>query len=276
VQCIAHTGMAAHFPPLPNSTEHRLLAAGRECYAAAQRGDFQELEIILERVSHAREDICDTTEFEIATAFRTGVPEQQEQDDVVIATASEGPPGWTALHAAAFGGHRDCVELLCGLGCATVDAVDAGNCTPAHRAAIRAQVDCLEVLSLRGADFGAQDRDGLNAFHYVAASQEFLPKQTQALQTMARFCAVEKLYDLLTVPTSNVRTPLDFCVEDGMRRELEGLIEWAGENRVGKVSPWRLLQWNSRCWSFLLSMTLPLLARTCVRPLTRCRNYCYY
>lgn len=77
--------------------------------------------------------------------------------------------GATPLHLAAFNGHRDVVEYICGkVGPTNVDAHNNFAATPLHYAAQRGRLGCIEALVLAKADLAAEDRSGETALVWAA------------------------------------------------------------------------------------------------------------
>ena len=71
--------------------------------------------------------------------------------------------GWTPLHMAAEGGHREIVDLLIAKGAdinATAGAGDGVGWTPLHEAAEGGHKKVVELLILKGADINAKNGDG--------------------------------------------------------------------------------------------------------------------
>ncbi len=66
--------------------------------------------------------------------------------------------GWTPLHFAAFGGHKEIAELLIGSG-AEVNAKGLGGYTPLLHAAYSGHKEVAELLIAKGADVNAKDDD---------------------------------------------------------------------------------------------------------------------
>ncbi|KAG7254324.1 hypothetical protein CRUP_037914 [Coryphaenoides rupestris] len=76
----------------------------------------------------------------------------------------------TALHAAAFSGHVDCVQLLLSHD-APVDAVDQSGRTALMMAAEKGRVGVLEVLlSSTEASLSLADREGNTALHLTCSA----------------------------------------------------------------------------------------------------------
>jgi ankyrin repeat protein len=83
--------------------------------------------------------------------------------------------GWTALHLAAFFGHRGVAALLLDRG-ADVNARSrntrvARDNTPLHAAAANRRVDVAELLVARGADVNARDGSGFTPLALAANSR---------------------------------------------------------------------------------------------------------
>ena len=83
--------------------------------------------------------------------------------------------GWTALHLAAFFGHRDLAEMLLDHG-ADVNSRSkserfARANTPLHAAAANRQVDVAALLLERGADITARDVSGFTPLALAANSR---------------------------------------------------------------------------------------------------------
>ena len=71
--------------------------------------------------------------------------------------------GWTPLHMASEGGHREIVDLLIAKGAdinATAGAGDGVGWTPLHEAAEGGHKKVVELLILKGADINAKNGDG--------------------------------------------------------------------------------------------------------------------
>jgi poly(3-hydroxybutyrate) depolymerase len=71
--------------------------------------------------------------------------------------------GWTPLHMAAEGGHREIVDLLIAKGAdinATAGAGDGVGWTPLHEAAEEGHKKVVELLILKGADINVKNGDG--------------------------------------------------------------------------------------------------------------------
>lgn len=88
------------------------------------------------------------------------------------------PDGWTALHLAAFFGHRDLAALLLDHG-ADVNARSkserfARANTPLHAAAANRQVEVAALLLERGADVNARDGSGFTPLALAANSKSDL------------------------------------------------------------------------------------------------------
>lgn len=86
--------------------------------------------------------------------------------------------GWTALHLAAFFGHREVAALLIDRG-ADVNARSrstrfARENTPLHAAAANRQVAVAELLVARGADVNARDGSGFTPLALAANSKSDL------------------------------------------------------------------------------------------------------
>jgi uncharacterized protein len=86
--------------------------------------------------------------------------------------------GWTALHLAAFFGHREVAALLLDRG-ADVNARSrntrfARENTPLHAAAANRQVAVAELLVARGADVNARDGSGFTPLALAANSRSDL------------------------------------------------------------------------------------------------------
>ena len=67
--------------------------------------------------------------------------------------------GWTPLHEAAIGNHKEMAELLLN-NKAQVDVKNGGGYTPLHFAAIDARPDVAELLLAHGAEVNAKDNKG--------------------------------------------------------------------------------------------------------------------
>lgn len=86
--------------------------------------------------------------------------------------------GWTALHLAAFFGHRELAALLIERG-ADVNARSKSETfaranTPLHAAAANRQVEVAELLVARGADVNARDGSGFTPLALAANSRSDL------------------------------------------------------------------------------------------------------
>jgi ankyrin repeat protein len=86
--------------------------------------------------------------------------------------------GWTALHLAAFFGHRDLARLLLDRG-ADVNARSrsdrfARQNTPLHAAAANSQAEVAALLVERGADVNARDGSGFTPLALAANSRNDL------------------------------------------------------------------------------------------------------
>jgi len=76
--------------------------------------------------------------------------------------------GWTPLHEAVTGGHKDIADLLIAEG-ADVNAKEAKNrITPLHWAAWRGRKEIAELLIAKGADLNTKNKDGGTPLHNVA------------------------------------------------------------------------------------------------------------
>jgi ankyrin repeat protein len=72
--------------------------------------------------------------------------------------------GWTALHRAAYGGHRQIAQVLLDAG-ADLNAKDKQGFTPLHWAVYESLLlpeaqEVAKLLVVRGADVNARDREG--------------------------------------------------------------------------------------------------------------------
>ena len=68
--------------------------------------------------------------------------------------------GLTALHAAAYGGHVDVVELLIERGAAVNESKNLYHMSPLHAAAEEGHKEVVELLMAKGADIEAKERNG--------------------------------------------------------------------------------------------------------------------
>lgn len=85
--------------------------------------------------------------------------------------------GRTFLHAAAYGGNIDCLNLL--LGCAAeVDVKDHLGRSPLHYAAANRNSQCIVSLVRAGAEVNELDLIGCSPLHYAAASFSLKGKQS--------------------------------------------------------------------------------------------------
>jgi ankyrin repeat protein len=73
---------------------------------------------------------------------------------------AKGVAGWTALHHAAYDGHKEVVELLIANGAdVNVRSRERGS-TPLHHAALLGHNQVIELLIAKGADVNAKDDNG--------------------------------------------------------------------------------------------------------------------
>ena len=75
--------------------------------------------------------------------------------------------GWTDLHHAAYGGHREVVEELISAG-ADVNARNGSDRTPLHAAAHGNKPGVVEMLLVAGADVDARGEFGQTPLHVAA------------------------------------------------------------------------------------------------------------
>lgn len=111
-----------------------------------------------------------------AIGLKERVAEILRRDPSAIGTHSH--DGWTALHLAAFFGHRDLAALLIERG-ADVDARSRSETfaranTPLHAAAANKQVEVARLLVERGADVNARDGSGFTPLALAANSRSDL------------------------------------------------------------------------------------------------------
>jgi uncharacterized protein len=115
--------------------------------------------------------------FEACALGEAGIAEECLAQDPSLVTAYS-HDGWTALHLAAFFGHRDLVGLLIDRG-ADINARSksvrfAQENTPLHAAAANRQTAAAEVLIDRGADINARDGRGFTPLGLAASSRNDL------------------------------------------------------------------------------------------------------
>ena len=76
--------------------------------------------------------------------------------------------GWTPLHEAVTGGHKDIADLLISKG-ANVNSKEAKNrITPLHWAAWRGRKEIAELLIAKGANLNTKNNDGGTPLHNAA------------------------------------------------------------------------------------------------------------
>jgi ankyrin repeat protein len=76
--------------------------------------------------------------------------------------------GWSALHWAAWRGHRGAVQLLVKIG-ADIGSKDKNERTALHLAALRGHEAVVLLLLEKGANAQAEDRDGKTALHLAVS-----------------------------------------------------------------------------------------------------------
>ena len=74
--------------------------------------------------------------------------------------------GWTPLHYAAYGGHKEIAELLIANN-ADVDAKDQHGTTPLHNVAAGGHDEAAELLIVKGADVNAEDAAGMTPLDFA-------------------------------------------------------------------------------------------------------------
>lgn len=80
--------------------------------------------------------------------------------------------GYTALHRASYGGHRDCVKYLLKRG-ANLKAKTTDGWTPLHCAARWNNIDVAECLLEKGADINAKSSGGNTPLHLAASNGRY-------------------------------------------------------------------------------------------------------
>ncbi|KAG7257506.1 hypothetical protein CRUP_018351 [Coryphaenoides rupestris] len=149
----------------------------------------------------------------------------------------------TALHAAAFSGHVDCVQLLLSHD-APVDAVDQSGRTALMMAAEKGRVGVLEVLlSSTEASLSLADREGNTALHLTCS----------AGQQECVLLLLEKMAGdgggLVNATNAALQTPLHLASRSGLKQAVQELLSrGAGvqtldqDGSSGAASPGSLLR----------------------------------
>ena len=78
--------------------------------------------------------------------------------------------GYTAIHFAAYNGHREAVKLLLDRKACEVDCRSKHRMTPLHIACMRGNLELSTFLINRGADVLAIDGHSNTVLHYAASS----------------------------------------------------------------------------------------------------------
>lgn len=92
-----------------------------------------------------------------------------QQPSVVNQTDSD---GYTPLHRASYGGHRDCVKYLLKKG-ANIEARTDEDWTPLHCAVRWNNIVVAEELVKAGANINAQSNGGNSPLHIVASNGKY-------------------------------------------------------------------------------------------------------
>lgn len=80
--------------------------------------------------------------------------------------------GYTALHRASYGGHKDCIKYLLKYG-ANIEAKTTDGWTPLHCAARWNNIEVAEYLLERGADINAKSSGGNTPLHLAASNGRY-------------------------------------------------------------------------------------------------------
>ncbi|KAK5920444.1 hypothetical protein CgunFtcFv8_024252 [Champsocephalus gunnari] len=120
----------------------------------------------------------------------------------------------TPLHAAAFSGHVDCVQLILSHD-APVDTVDQSGRSALMMAAEKGRVGALEVL-LSSATLSQTDRDGNTALHLACSNA----KEDCVMMIL------EKLSDTALINATNaaLQTPLHLAARSGLKKAVQELL----------------------------------------------------
>jgi ankyrin repeat protein len=89
------------------------------------------------------------------------------KDNPQLVFSKDDQTGWTPLHSAAAGGHKDIAELLLA-NKADVNAKSNDGVTPLHLAAAKGYADIVALLLDKGADVSAKAKGGTTALHMAA------------------------------------------------------------------------------------------------------------
>lgn len=122
----------------------------------------------------------------------------------------------TPLHAAAFSGHVDCVQLLISHD-APVDTADQSGRTALMMAAEKGRVGALEaLLTGANANLSLTDKEGNTALHLACSSG----KEDCVLLIL------EKLSDSALINATNtaLQTPLHLAARSGLKQAVQELL----------------------------------------------------
>ena len=126
--------------------------------------------------------------------------------------------GWTALHLAAFFGHKDVAEELLARGAsAQARSLNAMQNTPLHAAAANRNVEIAEILIANGADVNARQHGGWTPLHAAAHNGD--------AKLAGLLIALGAKKD---ARADNNQTPLDLALTKG-HQELADLLDEQGE-----------------------------------------------
>ncbi len=152
---------------------------------------------------HARETTDSVSPHVVAGAGRTDVLWGMLRQGAIVPDAPNGD-GATLLHAAAFEGRKETVELLLRHG-ADVNAVDFGGMTPLHHAAWGGSVEMCRLLIDNGADASVADANSRTPIHVAARAGN-----VEALGML-----IAEAPESVSVGDGDGTTPLHFAARTG-------------------------------------------------------------
>jgi Ankyrin repeats (3 copies)/Ankyrin repeats (many copies) len=158
-----------------------------EIHEAVQKGEFAKVQILL-----------------------------KNNPDVVL--SKEDQFGWTPLHCAAAGGHKDIAELLLA-NKADVNAKANDGATPLHLAAMHGNTDVVTLLLNNAADVNARAKGGSTPLHMAAGTG-----QKSSVELLLAHRADVNVKD------DAGRTPLNWATHFGYNDVAEILSQQGGQN----------------------------------------------